>query len=149
MDVIVEDEADAAVGRGSVCRADEDSDADADEEARLGFLRDDRRGVVGREDDERCECDGDRECWQRGGEWRWGVRETCRPIAICSIVGRTDAEGGSRKVVEERGDVSSGVEYICMDCEWECERPWRFALGLIERLTETRMREAARGWGEL
>lgn len=65
-------------------------------------------------------------------------------MAICSTVGRAEAEGGSRKEAGEyAGWRSSGVEYMCMDwAEAEDERAWRF--GVIERLTET-MRRDARG----
>lgn len=111
-DVIVEHDADDnVVGSGRVCTAAEDPEADADDEAMPDFLREDRRGrELGVEG-----CDAERKCL-RGAEWRWGVRETCKPIAICSTVGRVDVEDSSRNSAGVGdGDTSSGVEYMWMD----------------------------------
>lgn len=113
-DVMVEHDADdkVVVGRGRVCIAAEDPEAEADEEAMPDFLREDRRGrELGAEG-----CDAERECCLREAECKWGVRETCRPIAICSTVGRADVEDSSRNIAEGGNvDTSSGVEYMFIE----------------------------------
>lgn len=65
-EVMVDVEAEADVGKGNVCNAGEDSEVEGDEEPSLDFLRDDRGGMGSVVDEEeRCECEDERECWRR------------------------------------------------------------------------------------
>jgi hypothetical protein len=126
-EAMVDVEADADVGTDG--SADEDSETAVDDVECFEFFND-AEGVMGARD---CEE-------ERVERRRWGVRETWRPMAICSMVGRAVEGDESRNVAEEvEGPCSSGVEYMCSVCE--AERAWRLA----GRLTETRRRDA-RGW---
>jgi hypothetical protein len=99
-------DADASVGMGSGCKADEE----VLDEAKLGLLPDDLRGSEGGG----VEYEGERACWRR-----WGVLETWRPMAICSMVGRAVVLGRSRKEVSGDGWHSWAVEYMSMDLDSE------------------------------
>jgi hypothetical protein len=130
-EAMVDEDADADADGGSIDgSADEDSETAVDDVEFLEFLKDAEGVVEGRDWEE-----------ERVERRRWGVRETCSPMAICSMVGRAVEGDGSRKRVEDVEARSSGVEYMSIVCD--AERTWRLA----GRFTGTRRRDGRGGAG--
>lgn len=100
-EAMVDVEADAQVAADS--GAHDDSETAVDEAEFFEFFKDleDRREIVGV-----MGC----ECGERGECRRWGVRETWRPMAICSMVGRAvEGVGRGKRLRDWRGRSPEGL----------------------------------------